>query len=138
MTTISNPQATTDYTLLGVLTVGGCDTNGFSLTEWITAVVDNNTYPAPSVVFPLTVATGIITGTFVFPNLVANTLTPGDQVVFVCNKYIGKYLYTVYLLKILGIFNSSMRVSILSLLLATKPSVPPRQRKYSCTTRASG
>jgi hypothetical protein len=82
-TTISNPQATTDYTILDVLTVNGCDTGGFFLTEWRTAVVDNQTFPAPSVIFPLSVATGTVTGTFVFLNLIPNSLTPGDQVTFV-------------------------------------------------------
>jgi hypothetical protein len=82
-TTISNPTATVDYTDLDVFTLNGCDSGGFFLTEWRTAVVGGQTFPAPSVIFPFTVATGTVTGTFVYLSLIPNLLTAGEQVTFV-------------------------------------------------------
>jgi hypothetical protein len=80
---VTNVAATTYYTALDVLTVSGCNTGGYTLTEWKTAVANGATYAAASVLFPLTEATGVITGTFTFEGLVPATLSPNEQVTFV-------------------------------------------------------
>jgi hypothetical protein len=81
-TTLTDATATTDYSMVESVTVSGCNVGGFTLTQWRTAVVDGTSYTAPSVTYPFTEATAVITVTYTF-DFIAATLSPGEVITFV-------------------------------------------------------
>jgi hypothetical protein len=83
-TTLSDLRFATTFAYQCTITATGCPGTPFTYTEYRTAFVDGNTYPAlaASTVVPAS-QSGTVMLDFTFPNLPLSSLTPGELIIMV-------------------------------------------------------